>query len=114
MHVLFDNGVPRGVASVLKGHVVEEARDPGWDRLTNGDLLRAAEAAGFDVLLTTDRNIRYQQNLSKRVIAVVVLSKGSWPLIRKKLSEIAAAVDAATPGSCAEVEVPVDPDPGSY
>jgi hypothetical protein len=50
MHVLFDNGVPRGAASVLKGHVVEEARDRGWDRLTNGDLLRAAEAAGFDVL----------------------------------------------------------------
>lgn len=48
MHVLFDNGVPRGAASVLKGHVVEEARDRGWDRLTNGDLLRAAEAAGFD------------------------------------------------------------------
>ena len=97
-----------------KGHVVEEARDRGWDRLTNGDLLRAAEAAGFDVLLTTDRNIRYQQNLSKRVIAVVVLSKGSWPLIRKKLSEIAAAVDAATAGSYAEVEIPVDPDSGGY
>jgi hypothetical protein len=114
MHVLFDNGVPRGAASVLKGHVVEEARDRGWDRLTNGDLLRAAEAAGFDVLVTTDRNIRYQQNLSKRVIAVVVLSKGSWPLIRKKLSEIAAAVEAATAGSYAEVEIPVDPDSGTY
>jgi hypothetical protein len=68
-HVLFGNGVPRGAASVLKRHVVEEARDRGWDRLTNGDLLRAAEAAGVDVLLTTDRNIRHQQNLSKRAIA---------------------------------------------
>jgi hypothetical protein len=114
MHVLFDNGVPRGVASVLNGHLVEEARDRGWDRLTNGDLLRAAEAVGFDVLLTTDRNIRYQQNLSKRAIAVVALSRGSWPLIRKKLTEVAAAVDATTPGSYAEVEIPVNPDSGSY
>ena len=97
MRVLFDNGVPRGVASVLKEHVVEEARDRGWDRLTNGDLLRAAEVAGFEVLLTTDRNIRYQQNLSRRVIAIVTLSKGSWPLIKGKLPEIAAAVAAATP-----------------
>ena len=77
-------------------------------------MLTAAEAAGFDALLTTDHNIRYQQNLSKRVIAVVVLSKGSWPLIRKKLSETAAAVDAATASSYAEVEIPVDPDSGSY
>lgn len=84
------------------------------NRLTNGDLLRAAEAEAFDALLTTVRNIRYQQNLSKRVIAVVVLSKGSWPLIRKKLSEIATAVDGATAGSYAEVEIPVDPDSGSY
>jgi hypothetical protein len=114
MQVLFDNGVPRGVAAVLNRHVVEEARHRGWDSLTNGDLLRAAQAAGFDVLPTTDRNIRYQQNLSKRVIAVVVLSKGSWPLIRTKLSEIAAAVDAAAPGSYAEVEIPVTPDPGRY
>jgi hypothetical protein len=92
MQVLFDNGVPRGVASVLKEHVVEEARDRGWDSLTNGDLLTAAEVAGFEVLLTTDRSIRYQQNLSKRMIAIVALSKGSWPLIKRKLPEIAAAV----------------------
>jgi hypothetical protein len=60
----------------VKEHVVEEARDRG-DRPTNGDLLRALEVARFEVLLTTDRNIRYQQNLSRRVIAIVTLSKGS-------------------------------------
>ena len=112
MQVLFDNGVPRGVASVLKEHVVEEARDRGWDRLTNGDLLSAAEAAGFEILVTTDRNIRRQQNLSKRVIAIVALGKSSWPLIKRKLPEIVAAVAAATPGSYAEVEVPFDPGLG--
>jgi hypothetical protein len=108
MRVLFDNGVPRGVASVLKGHNVEEARERGWDRLTNGDLLSAAEVTGFDVLITTDRNIRHQQNLSKRTIAIVVLGKGSWPLIKARLPEIANAVAAATRGSFAEVEVPDD------
>jgi len=64
MRVLFDNGTPRGVAAVLRGHTVEEARARGWDTLRNGELLDAAEAAGFDVFVTTDRNIPYQQNLS--------------------------------------------------
>jgi hypothetical protein len=108
MRVIFDNGTPRGVASALSGHSVEEARSQGWDTLGNGELLDAAEAAGFEVFVTTDRNIRHQQNLTGRKIAVVVLAKGRWRLIRKKLSEIAAAVDAATPGSFAEVEIPVD------
>jgi len=110
MQVLFDNGVPRGVASVLKEHGVEEARGRGWDRLSNGDLLRAAEVAGFEVLLTTDGNIRHQQNLSKRVIAIVALTRAAWPLIKTRLPEIADAVAAATPGSYAEVEIPFDSD----
>ena len=71
-------------------------------------LLDAAEAARFDVLLTTDRNIRYQQNLTNRKIAIVILGKGRWRLIKNRLPEIAAAVAAATPGSVTEVEIPVD------
>ena len=108
MRILFDNGTPRGVATVLAGHTVEEARSHGWDTLRNGELLDAAEAAGFDVFLTTDRNIRYQQNLIGRRIAIVVLGKGRWRLIRNSLPEIVAAVAAAMPGSFAEVQVPVD------
>ena len=108
MRLLFDNGVPRGVAPALEGHVVEEARNRGWDRLKNGDLLDAAEAAGFNVFVTTDRNIRYQQNLAARSIALVVLSKGSWPLIKGQLAEIARTVAAAAPGSVAEVEIPIE------
>ena len=80
MRVLFDNGTPRGVATVLKDHVVEEARARGWDILRNGELLDAAEAAGFQVFITTDRNLRYQQNLTNRKIAVVILGKGRWTL----------------------------------
>ena len=67
MRVLFDNTTPRGVSSALSDHTVEEARSHGWDTLGNGELLDAAEAAGFDVLLTTDRNIRYQQTNGRAV-----------------------------------------------
>jgi hypothetical protein len=83
MRVLFDNGTPRGVAAALSGHIVEEARARGWDTLKNGELLDAAEVAGFDVFVTTDRNIRHQQNLTGRQIAVVVLSKARWKLIKE-------------------------------
>ena len=108
MRILFDNGTPRGVASSLQGHTVEEVRSHGWDTLRNGELLDAAEAAGFDVFVTTDRNLRHQQNLTGRKISIVVLGKGRWRLIKSRLSAIAAAVAAATPGSFAEVEIPVD------
>jgi hypothetical protein len=107
MRVLFDNGTPRGVAAALPDHTVEEARAHGWDTLRNGELLDAAEAAGFNVFVTTDRNIRFQQNLSGRKIAVVVLGKGRWRLIKQRLPHIAAAVASATPGSFAEVEIPM-------
>lgn len=108
MRVLFDNGTPRGVAPALADHKVEEARSRGWDTLRNGELLDAAEAAGFDVFVTTDRNIRHQQNLAGRKLAIVVIGAGRWRLIRKRLPAIAAAVTAATPGSFAEVEIPLD------
>jgi tartrate dehydratase beta subunit/fumarate hydratase class I family protein len=108
MRVLFDNGTPRGVAAALTAHIVEEARARGWDTLRNGELLDAAEVAAFDVFVTTDRNLQYQQNLTSRKIAIVVLTKGRWRLIKPRLSEIAAAVDAAAPGSFIEVEIPVD------
>ncbi len=108
MRILLDNGTPRGVANGLAGHTVEEARSRGWDTLRNGDLLDAAEAAGFELFLTTDRNIRYQQHLASRKIAIVVLGKGRWRLIRTRLPDIAAAVNAAPPGSFAEVEIPLD------
>jgi len=74
--------------------------------LTNGELLAEAERAGFEVFLTADKNIQYQQNLSGRKIAIVVLSTPQWPRVRLHTARIAAAVDAASPGSYAEVEIP--------
>ena len=108
MRVLFDNGTPRGVGAALTDHIVEEARAHGWDTFRNGELLDAAEAAGFDVFVTTDRNLRYQQNLAGRKIAIIVLGNGRWRLIRNRLPIIGAAVAAAAPGSVAEIEIPID------
>lgn len=105
MLILFDQGTPRGIAPALVGHAVTEVRAMGWETLSNGDLLGAAEAHGFDVLLTTDKNLRYQQNLASRKIAIVVLGNSRWRLIRPLLSEIAAAVNAATPGSYTEAAI---------
>ena len=107
MLVLFDNGTPSGIAKSLHGHRVTELRNLGWDTLSNGVLLKEAEAAGFEVLLTNDKNIRYQQNLAGRRIALVVLGNSQWPMVRLYLREIASAVDAAEPGSYFEVEIPL-------
>ena len=106
MRILFDQGVPRGLTGSLQAHTVTEARTLGWGRLSNGALLKSAEDAGFDLLLTTDKNLRYQQNLSGRKISIVVLGRSPWWLVRQHLVEIMAAVDSATPGSYSEVEIP--------
>jgi hypothetical protein len=106
MLVLFDQGTPRGIARWLLDHTVKEAKSQGWDRLTNGELLNAAEQAGFDVLLTTDKNLRYQQNLKARRIAIVVLGKGRWRLIRPVISTVVEAVNVALPGTYTEVDIP--------
>ena len=106
MLVLFDNNVPRGVAGTLKSHMVVEARARNWHRLKNGELLQAAEDAAFDVIVTSDKSIKYQQNLRGRRIALVVLSQGRWKPVRQRLDAIADAVDAATPGSYTEVDIP--------
>jgi len=106
MLVLFDHVTPSGVARFLPGHTVTKAKDRGWDTLTNGELLAEAEHAGFDVLLTADKNMRYQQNLRGHKIAIVVLSTPQWPVVRLHRDRIAAAVNAAKPGSQSEVQLP--------
>ncbi len=109
MLVLFDNGTPRTLSRFLiERHLVTECRAHGWQELGNGELLSVAEAAGFEVLVTTDKDLRYQQNLSERKIAIVVLGKGRWSLVKHYVSRVVAAVDAATPGSFAEVEIPYE------
>ena len=107
MRVLFDHGTPRGIARALVDHTVLTAYAQGWDRLDNGALLRAAEDAAIDVLLTTDQRLQYQQNLRGRRIAIVVLTGTTrWTRVRLHLARIAVAVRAAIPGSYTEVPIP--------
>src|SRR5437762_6852835 len=73
MLIIFDQATPLPIRPYLEQHTVRTAAQQGWDKLTNGDLLTAAEEAGFDLLLTTDKNMRYQQNLAGRKIAIMVL-----------------------------------------
>jgi hypothetical protein len=109
MLVLFDNGTPRTLARYLiDHHAVTEARARGWAELENGELLNVAEAAGFEVLVTTDKNLTYQQNLAVRKIAIVVLGQGRWSLLKRHVAQIVTIVNAAAPGSYAEVEIPYD------
>jgi hypothetical protein len=106
MRILFDHGAPSGIIRSLAGHEVTEAIDRGWNTISNGELLTRAEAAGFELLLTTDKRIRYQQNLKGRKIAIVVLGNSAWRIVRKHLDRVAAAVNTATPGSYVEVDIP--------
>jgi len=99
MLILFDNGTPRGLARLLTGHTVEEARGRGWEEFANGELIGVAEQAGFVVMVTTDKNIKHQQNLKARKIALVVLEHSQWPMVRLVAENIVAAVNAAEPGS---------------
>lgn len=105
MLVLFDQATPVPLRSFLAGHEVRTAAQQGWSTLKNGELLSAAEAAGFD-LLRTDKNMRYQQNLAGRKIAVVILGQQQWPKLRAHVQQIAEAVNAATPGTYLEVAIP--------
>jgi hypothetical protein len=106
MLVLFDHSTPAPLASYLTGHSVTKAKDRGWDRLSNGDLLAEAERAGFDLLLTADNNMRYQQNLTGRRIALAVLSTPQWPRVQLHVDTIMAVLGSVEPGSYAEIEIP--------
>lgn len=106
MRVLFDQGTPVPLRQALTGHSVSTAYELGWATLKNGELLRSAEEQGFEVLVTTDTNLRYQQNLAARQIAVVVLTTTSWPRIRVAVKLIASAVNSASAGSYVEISVP--------
>lgn len=91
---------------LLSGHTVLTAYEVGWSTLKNGDLLSAAEGQSFDVLVTTDTNLRYQQNLANRSIAIVVLGTTSWPRINAAAEKIVKAINGATPGTYTESAVP--------
>lgn len=105
MRVLFDQGTPVPLRRLLTQHEVITVHERGWSQLKNGELLDSAEKEGFAVLVTTDTNLKYQQNLTSRKLAIVVLTTTSWPRIQRVADVVVAAVDGAAPGTYFEVEV---------
>ena len=106
MRLITDQNFPKRVARALTGHSAATAYELGWAELANGDLLAAAEAAGFELMLTADRRIRHQQNLAGRRIALVVVSLNSRAVLMAHLGLVQAAIDRAAPGSYEEVDIP--------
>lgn len=103
MQVLFDQGTPSPLRQFLTSHQVVTAFERGWSTLKNGELLLAAEQAGFAVFVTTDTNLKYQQNLATRRVSIVVLSTTSWPRIKANVEPVVLAVNSAVPASYTEV-----------
>ena len=99
--------------NLLLPHHVETVFERGWSLLTNGALLAKAEEAGFDVFVTTDKNLRHQQNLSQRHLAIVVLSTTSWPRIRIASTVIHQTLKRVVPGRLVEVEIPENATPST-
>jgi hypothetical protein len=107
VRVILDQGTPAPLRRALQGHSVATAHEQGWATLTNGELLAAAEGA-FDVFVTTDQNLRHQQNLTGRRLAILILPTTSWPRLRLHAAVIAAAVAALRPGDLLEWSFPTD------
>lgn len=106
MRVLFDQGTPGPLRKHLISHQIETAYERGWGSLQNGELLSQAEGNGFEVLITTDQNLKYQQNLNTRRISVVVITTTSGPRIRRSIAAVIDAIESATTGSYMEIVIP--------
>ena len=106
MKVLFDHGTPRPLRQHLIGHESDTAADNGWETLRNGELIDKAEQEGYEVLITTDQKLRYQQNLARRRLATIVLLKNNRPRVQLMTGEIRAALEGIQPGELREVPIP--------
>ena len=106
MRILFDQGTPVPLRTLLTKHSVATVYELGWSELQNGELLQQAENAGYDVLITTDQNLRYQQNFQQRRIAVAILMATSWPRIKRQAPHVVARIDGLQVGAFAEIVIP--------
>jgi hypothetical protein len=104
MRVLFDQGTPAPLSLFLNSHTVTTVYEKGWSSTRNGDLLRLAHQKMFEVFLTTDQNLKYQQNITDCQIAIVVLPTTSWPVIQKHTAKIVAVLDSIAPGDFIEID----------
>lgn len=100
MRILFDHNTPVPLRHSLPAYEVVTAAERGWETLTNGELLDAAEASGVDIQLTADKGLQQEQNLTHRHIAVVILSRGNWPDVKVSIPRILDALNTCKPGTC--------------
>lgn len=106
MKILFDQGTPAPLRHCLRDHEITTAFERGWQELKNGELLSTAEGEGFAAIITTDKNLRYQQNLATRRLSIVVLMTTDWRLIRQYTDHISKALTGLTTGSYIELLFP--------
>jgi hypothetical protein len=105
MRILFDQGTPVPLRQHLTSHLVDTTFERGWSTLRNGELLDVAEHERYDLLITTDQNLRYQQHLAARQLAIIVLLSTSWPRIQRRIEAIQAAVERVVPGGYEEIAI---------
>ncbi len=109
IRILLDNNVSIRLIPLLRPHEAVHASRVGWAALGNGDLIRAAEEHGYPVLVTSDQNIRYQQDLTRRQFSIIELSTTRWPTIRDNVARLLAPIETITPGSYTTVSFPRAP-----
>ena len=108
MKVLFDQGTPAPLRDHLSEHRVDTLAAKGWSDKDNGELLDLAEREGYEVLVTTDQNLRHQQNLTGRRIGIVVVLSTAWPAVRLRAGAIREAIAAVRAGEVREVPIRVE------
>ena len=106
MRILFDHDVPRPLRGHLPGHEVDTARQRGWEELSNGDLLNVAEREGYEVFISADQKIPYQQNIGRRPFGVVILLSNNWQQVRENTTAVQSALQGIQPGELREVPIP--------
>ena len=106
MRILLDHNTPAPLRYALGGHQVETAYERGWAELQNGDPIAEAESAGFDLSITKDQGIQYQEDWAVRSIALLVLSTNGWTQLRRFKERILEVVDSMRPSMRVELEVP--------
>jgi hypothetical protein len=105
MKILFDQGTPVPLRRHLSSHIVDTAFERGWSALSNGGLLDVMEQEGYEILITTDQNLRYQQHLADRQCAIIVLLSTSWPRIQLRIAAIQAAIESSVAGGYQEIDI---------
>ena len=105
MKVLFDHGTPAPLRRHLREHSVDRSAERGWELLENGELIRKAEEDGYEVIVTTDQNMKFQQNLKGRRLGVVVLRSTAWHRAQHRIEEIRTAIEEVRPGEFRDVPI---------